>query len=90
MPTRASDAAFFASRIAISTAKALASADGCARASHIGIAKGYSQRLAALIRSGVSAADRSGSREGHPQVEHDAGKDRPDRSFKSAPSGGRD
>jgi hypothetical protein len=52
-----SEAAFCAYRVEVSTAKALASTDSCARASHIGIAKAYSTRLAGLTRSALRAGD---------------------------------
>ena len=48
MSTFAEEVAYCNDRIARSTALAEASTDSCARASHVGIAKAYGDRLAAL------------------------------------------
>lgn len=45
------EAAFFAARVETSTALAFASTDSCARASHVGIAAAYGERLAKLTRA---------------------------------------
>lgn len=52
MCTYADEVAYCTGRIARSTALAEASTDSCARASHLGIAKAYNARLAALAGSG--------------------------------------
>lgn len=57
MQAHLSEAAFCACRVEVSTAKALASTDSCARASHIGMAKAYSARLAALTHSALPNRD---------------------------------
>jgi hypothetical protein len=51
MRERNDETAFCAARVETSTALALASTDSCARASHVGIAKAYSDRLATLTRA---------------------------------------
>jgi hypothetical protein len=48
MSTFAEEVAFCTGRIARSTALAESSTDSCARVSHVGIARAYGQRLAAL------------------------------------------
>jgi hypothetical protein len=44
------EAAYCITRIARSNALAAASTDSCARASHLGIAEGYEERLTSLTR----------------------------------------
>ena len=51
MYTNPDEAAYCITRIARSNAIAAASTDSCARASHVGIAKGYGKRLLALTRT---------------------------------------
>lgn len=52
MSTFAEEVAYCTDRVARSTALAEASTDSCARASHVGIAKAYGARLAALECAG--------------------------------------
>jgi hypothetical protein len=56
MSTSAEEAAYCTDRIARSTALAEASTDSCARASHVGIAKAYGDRLAALDDTETASA----------------------------------
>lgn len=54
MYTNPDEAAYCITRIARSNALAAASRESCARASHLGIAEGYEQRLADLRHIGGS------------------------------------
>ena len=49
MYTNPDEAAYCITRITRSNALAAASTDSCARASHLGIAEGYHERLTSLI-----------------------------------------
>ncbi|AIT05117.1 hypothetical protein MC45_00100 [Sphingomonas taxi] len=51
MYTNPDEAAYCITRIARSNVLAAASTDSCARASHLGIAEGYEERLTSLTRS---------------------------------------
>ena len=66
MEEHLADVAFFACRVEVSTAKALSSTDSCARASHIGMAKAYSDKLAVLTGSTLPTCDQAPAARGRP------------------------